>query len=293
MANLGTLNFSVQVKNETESQLEKIRKEILKKLDVTIKPTINVDVAAQIRSQLKEPFTIMLQADKSSMERIKRQAQAVVDSISPYSGRKFSASDLRATRANAIIEEHEQKLAALRENTRQKTANANAAEERLKAARIRTAEANERLKLTQEQLNRMMGETAKKGTSLQGMFLKLGGVVALEELARKIVSVTGDFEFMEQAIKSLVGSEREGVELMGKLREFARISPLEVKDVTKAAQTLLGFNVELAKVPDMIQRLGDVSMGNEERFNALTLAFAQTTSAARLTGEDLRQYVNA
>jgi tape measure domain-containing protein len=293
MANLGTLNFSVQIKDETEKQLEKIRKDILKKLEVTIKPTIKVDVASQVKNQIKEPFNIRLQVEKDSLERVRKQAQAVIDGATPSGGRKFTASDLRATRANVLIEEHEQRLASLREQTRQKTANANAAEERLNAARARTALVNERLKVTQQQLNRMLDDSIKKGTTLQGFFMKLGGTVALGMLARQIVKVTGEFEFMEQAIKSLVGSEREGVELMGKLREFARISPLEVRDVTKAAQTLLGFNVELAKVPDMIQRIGDVSMGNKDRFNALTLAFAQTTSAARLTGEDLRQYVNA
>lgn len=292
MADLGTLSFSVVVKNETERQLDKIRKDILNKLNVMIEPEIKVDIASQIRQQLKGAYDIKLQVDKSSIEQIRQQTQELINSVS-VSGKKFSASDLRATRASVLIEEHEQRLASLREQTRQKTANANAAEERLNAARARTALMNERLKVTQQQLNRLMDESAQKGINLHGVFMKLGGTVALGMLAKQIVKVTGEFEFMGQAIKSLVGSEREGVELMEKLKDFARISPLEVRDVTKAAQTLLGFNVELAKVPDMIQRLGDVSMGNKDRFNALTLAFAQTTSAARLTGEDLRQYVNA
>ena len=293
MADLGNLSFSVTVKNEADKQLEKIRKDILGKLDIDITPKINVDISAQVREQLKEKFDVSLQVEKQSLDKLRSQVQSVIDGASPSGGRKFTASDLRATRASVLLEEHEQKLASLREQTRQKTANANLAEERLIAARTRSAIENERLKYTQERLNSLMDESAKKGITLSNVFLKLGGTIALEELARKIVTVTGEFEFMEQTIKSLVGSESEGIELMGKLREFARISPLEVKDVTKAAQTLLGFNVELAKVPDMIQRIGDVSMGNQDRFNALTLAFAQTTSAARLTGEDLRQYVNA
>lgn len=293
MADLGNLSFSVTVENEAEKQLEKIRKDILSKLNVDITPNINVDLSAQIKEQLREKYEINLQVQKESLDKIKSQVQGVIDGASPSGGRKFTASDLRATRANVLLEEHEQKLASLREQTRQKTANANAAEERLNAARTRAAIENERLKYTQERLNSLMDESAKKGITLSNVFLKLGGTIAIEELARKIVTVTGEFEFMEQAIKSLVGSEKEGIELMGKLRDFAKISPLEVKDVTKAAQTLLGFNVELSKVPDMIQRIGDVSMGNQDRFNALTLAFAQTTSAARLTGEDLRQYVNA
>ena len=293
MADLGNLSFSVTVKNEADKQLEKIRKDILGKLDIDITPKINVDISAQVREQLKEKFDVSLQVEKQSLDKLRSQVQSVIDGASPSGGRKFTASDLRATRASVLLEEHEQKLASLREQTRQKTANANLAEERLIAARTRSAIENERLKYTQERLNSLMDESAKKGITLSNVFLKLGGTIALEELARKIVTVTGEFEFMEQAIKSLVGSEKEGIELMGKLRDFAKISPLEVKDVTKAAQTLLGFNVELAKVPDMIQRIGDVSMGNQDRFNALTLAFAQTTSAARLTGEDLRQYVNA
>ena len=39
--------------------------------------------------------------------------------------------------------------------------------------------------------------------------------------------------------------------------------------------------------------LGDVSQGNKERFDSLTLAFAQVGSAGKLSGQDLLQFVNA
>ena len=293
MSKLGELWFGVGLKDNTEKQAEELKKRLEKKLSVNVEvtPYLKGDLREQITEELRGAFKIQVGIDDATRDKLRRQIKPLIDSNSP--DRKFSAADLRATRAKAISEQHEEKLAALREKTRKNTANADAAEVRLTTARARAATANERLKLTQVQLNRAMEQGAKSRSLLNSSFAKIGGVVALEELARKVVTVTGDFEFMEQAIKSLVGSETQGLELMGKLREFAKISPLEVRDVTKAAQTLLGFNVELAKVPDMIQRLGDVSMGNKERFNALALAFAQTTSAARLTGEDLRQYVNA
>ena len=118
MADLGTLSFSVVVKNETERQLDKIRKDILNKLNVMIEPEIKVDIASQIRQQLKEAYDIKLQVDKSSIEQIRQQTQELINSVS-VSGKKFSASDLRATRASVLIEEHEQRLASLREQTRQ------------------------------------------------------------------------------------------------------------------------------------------------------------------------------
>ncbi|MBQ3213272.1 MAG: tape measure protein [Alistipes sp.] len=43
----------------------------------------------------------------------------------------------------------------------------------------------------------------------------------------------------------------------------------------------------------ILRQLGDVSMGNAERFKSLALAFAQATSAGKLQGQDLLQMINA
>lgn len=288
--NLGNLWFGVDLKdNIKDSDVKKIREKIQKGLEESFKPVIDAsNITKQIQAALKsEVFTIKLGFNEEELRR------KIAKTVSSAGGNKFSASDLRATKAQAILSQTEERLNGLRAQTRQRTANAEAAEERLAAARLRTQAANTRLQQSQQQLNEAMREGTKSASLLNSTLAKIGGTAALIMLGRQIVKTAGDFQFMEAAITSLVGSEREGMELMEQLKDFARISPLEVRDVTKAAQTLLGFNVELAKVPDMIQRLGDVSMGNKDRFNALTLAFAQTTSAARLTGEDLRQYVNA
>lgn len=287
---LGNLWFGVELKdNIKDSDIKKIREKIQKGLEESIKPVIDTtDIKKQIQASLKsEVFNIKIGFDEDELRR------KLATTVARSGVNKFSASDLRAAKAQAILTQSEEKLNGLRAQTRQRTANAEAAEERLAAARLRNEAATRRINQAQQQLNAAMKEGTKSASLLSSTLAKIGGITALTLLGRQIVKTAGDFEFMEAAISSLVGSEKEGLELMGQLKDFARISPLEVRDVTKAAQTLLGFNVELAKVPDMIQRLGDVSMGNKDRFNALTLAFAQTTSAARLTGEDLRQYVNA
>lgn len=290
MSKLGDLWFGVGLQdNIKDSDIEKIRKRVTKGLEASIKPTVDVkDLVKQVRTGLAaETFQIKLGYDEAAL---KRKLKATVDSIG---GTKFSASDLRAVRASTLLAQSEEKLNGMRQQTRQRAANAETAELRLAAARKRNEEGIRRIIPEQEKLNRVINVNSNSVNKLSSLLAKVGGFVAIEELGRSIVKTTGDFQFMESAIVSLVGSEQKGVDLMKQLKDFARISPLEVRDVTKAAQTLLGFNVELSKVPDMIQRIGDVSMGNKDRFNALSLAFAQTTSAARLTGEDLRQYVNA
>lgn len=287
---LGNLWFGVDLKDKIkDSDIRKMREKIQNGLQESIKPVIDAsDIKKQIQAALKpEVFNIRIGFNEDELRR------KIATTVAKSGANKFTSSDLRAAKAQAILAQSEEMVNSLRAQTRQRTANAEAAEERLAATRARTQAVNTKLQHSQQQLNETMERGGRSASLLNSTLAKIGGTAALIMLGRQIVKTAGDFQFMEAAITSLVGSEREGVELMGQLKDFARISPLEVRDVTKAAQTLLGFNVELAKVPDMIQRLGDVSMGNKDRFNALTLAFAQTTSAARLTGEDLRQYVNA
>ena len=80
---------------------------------------------------------------------------------------------------------------------------------------------------------------------------------------------------------------------MSQVREYAKISPLEFSDVTQATQMMLGFNIEAEKVPRYLQAIGDVSMGDTQRFNSLTLAFSQMSAAGKLMGQDLNQMINA
>lgn len=80
---------------------------------------------------------------------------------------------------------------------------------------------------------------------------------------------------------------------MSQVREFAKISPLEFSDVTAATQMMLGFNIEAEKVPRYLQAIGDVSMGNTQKFNSMTLAFSQMSAAGKLMGQDLNQMINA
>ncbi|MBR2232364.1 MAG: tape measure protein [Prevotella sp.] len=119
------------------------------------------------------------------------------------------------------------------------------------------------------------------------------GVYALKELTSKIITVRGEFEQMNVAIKTLVGNEEKAGAILNELKDYAKVSPLEFKDVTKATQTLIGFGVEAEKVPHYLRAIGDVSMGNKERFQRLSLAFAQTAAAGKLLAQDLRQFVSS
>lgn len=121
----------------------------------------------------------------------------------------------------------------------------------------------------------------------------IGGVGVLKALGSEIIRVRGEFQAADAAIQTLLGSKEKADMLMTQVREYAKISPLEFSDVTKATQMMLGFNIEAEKVPRYLQAIGDVSMGDTQRFNSLTLAFSQMSAAGKLIGQDLNQMINA
>lgn len=121
----------------------------------------------------------------------------------------------------------------------------------------------------------------------------IGGAGVLKALGSEIIRVRGEFQAADTAIQTLLGSKEKADALMAQVREYAKISPLEFSDVTSATQMMLGFNIEAERVPRYLQAIGDVSMGNTQKFNSLTLAFSQMSAAGKLMGQDLNQMINA
>lgn len=117
----------------------------------------------------------------------------------------------------------------------------------------------------------------------------IGSVIAFE---KKIIEVRGEMESLRISFETLAG-ERIGKQLYEDIKQFATSTPMMMSDLAKGAQTLLGFNIEAEKVMPILRQIGDISMGDAQKFNSLTLAFAQMSSTGKLMGQDLLQMINA
>ena len=136
-----------------------------------------------------------------------------------------------------------------------------------------------------------VGVTKQIEQAMSNVGKKLLGGYSIKEFLSNMVRVRGEFQAADTAIQTLLGSKEKADELMSQVREYAKISPLEFSDVTQATQMMLGFNIEAEKVPRYLQAIGDVSMGDTQRFNSLTLAFSQMSAAGKLMGQDFNQMV--
>lgn len=134
----------------------------------------------------------------------------------------------------------------------------------------------------------LAGSIAKAGLALGAM----GGAVAAAFLASSS-KAAASMESLSVQFEVLTGSASKSAELIAKFREEAQKSPLSVTDYANAGKTLMAFGTSAEDALPTLKVLGDVSMGNAERFGSLALAFAQTQAAGRLMGQEVLQFVNA
>lgn len=145
-----------------------------------------------------------------------------------------------------------------------------------------------------------IGQTAHdEGNRMDASFRKIakaaGGIFAIgqvAEFAKQIISVRGEIESLEISFETLAGKAK-GNALFKEIREFATSTPMMMKDLASGAQTMLAFNIEAEKVMPILKAIGDISMGDSQKFNSLALAFSQMSATGKLMGQDLLQMINA
>ena len=140
----------------------------------------------------------------------------------------------------------------------------------------------------QEESNRMDASFGKIAKAAGGIFAVSQGT----EFAKQIISVRGEIESLQISFETLAGKDK-GSALFEEIRQFAVSTPMMMKDLAQGAQTMLAFNIEAEKVMPILRALGDISMGDAQKFNSLTLAFSQMSATGKLMGQDLLQMINA
>lgn len=145
-----------------------------------------------------------------------------------------------------------------------------------------------------------MGDTTKSETEKMDASLKkiAAGVTAyfsiqkLAEFESKVISIRSEMESLHVSFKNLAG-EQMGNELFEQLKEYELRTPMIMNDLAQGAQTMLAFNIPVQEVMEHLKAIGDISMGDSEKFKSLTLAFSQMSATGKLMGQDLLQMINA
>lgn len=143
--------------------------------------------------------------------------------------------------------------------------------------------------------NATKSETEKMDASLKKIAAGIGAYFSIQQLTQfesKVISIRSEMESLQTSFKTLAG-EQIGGELFEQIKEYELRTPMIMQDLASGAQTMLAFNIPAQDVMLHLKAIGDISMGDSEKFKSLTLAFSQMSATGKLMGQDLLQMINA
>lgn len=143
--------------------------------------------------------------------------------------------------------------------------------------------------------NATKSETEKMDASLKKIAAGIGAYFSIQQLTQfegKVISIRSEMESLQTSFKTLAGDQIGG-ELFEQIKEYELRTPMIMQNLASGAQTMLAFNIPAQDVMQHLKAIGDISMGDSEKFKSLTLAFSQMSATGKLMGQDLLQMINA
>lgn len=129
--------------------------------------------------------------------------------------------------------------------------------------------------------------------SIPGMGLLTNPYALAAGAVGAITKIGAEAEQTSVAFTTLVGCETKAKGMLDEIAKFAAASPFGKLDLTENAKTMLNFGVETGRVLPLLKQLGDISGGNKDRLQSLSLVLGQVSAAGRLQGQDNLQFINA
>ena len=81
--------------------------------------------------------------------------------------------------------------------------------------------------------------------------------------------------------------------LYAQLSDYGVKTPYDKAGLIEAQKTMMSFGLSSEFAFGKLKNIGDIAMGDVQKMQSLSLAFAQATSAGKLQGQDLMQMINA
>lgn len=143
------------------------------------------------------------------------------------------------------------------------------------------------------------GDTAEKeGAKIEQMFKRATSSVfaffsaaQATSFVKSMATVHGEFQQIEIALETILGSEREAATLMNQLWETAAKTPFDMKGIANGAKQLLAYGEDAATVNETLIKLGNIAAGLSQPLGDLVYLYGTTMTQGRLYTQDFNQFV--
>ena len=137
------------------------------------------------------------------------------------------------------------------------------------------------------ELQSMDGFMAKAAQTAAGLF----AVDKIKDFVSQLALVRGEYQQLEVAFETMLGSKSKADALMGQLIDTAATTPFEMKEIAEASKMLLAYGMAADEVNGTLIRLGDIAAGLSIPIKDLAFLYGTTMVQGRLYTQDLNQFL--
>lgn len=167
------------------------------------------------------------------------------------------------------------------------------------------SEVNDKLRQTTTRFDEMKKAAADAGTA----FVREGGMIddaltkiaagvagafavdKIKDFVMEVVNVRGQFQQLEVAFKTMLGSGEKASKLMNQLVRTAATTPFDLQSVAQGAKQLLAYGTAAEDVNDTLIKLGDIAAGLSLPLGDLVYLYGTTVTQGRMFTQDMRQFM--
>lgn len=167
------------------------------------------------------------------------------------------------------------------------------------------SEVNDKLQQTTTRFSEMKKAAADAGATfvteggmIDDALTKIAAGVAgafavdkIKDFVMEVVNVRGQFQQLEIAFRTMLGSEEKANKLMNQLVRTAATTPFDLQGVAQGAKQLLAYGTASEEVNDELIKLGDIAAGLSLPLGDLVYLYGTTVSQGRMFTQDMRQFM--
>lgn len=147
------------------------------------------------------------------------------------------------------------------------------------------------------QLGLIDKKAAESGSSVDQLTKKLttglaaiGASFSAVSFVKQVAEVRGQFQQLEVAFNTMLGSKEKAEALMSQLVKTAATTPFDLQSVSAGAKQLLAYGESSETVNDTLVRLGNVASGIGAPLGDIAYLYGTTMTQGRLYTQDLNQF---
>lgn len=316
MADLGSLNFSIHLKDCTEQDYEKIKKKLVEKqvklntklgvkvdrqtiresIDNALKSKVfkanvevnKIKVPTEVKAKLKVDRASLSDSISSALNNKKYKINIVVDKAKASDAVKQALQKAGYTYNTTPLEQ--QRILDIQAKMAERAA---LAEQKLANARMQAARASSTHNTAIKRENTAMSSQSRIAGELKNQIANVYSIYTVERFVRGLYTIGGEFQKQRIALTSILGDSMKAETIFNRIKDLAVVSPFQFKELASYTKQLSAYSIPYEELYDTTKRLADISAGVGVDMGRIILAYGQVRSAAFLRGQELRQFTEA